>query len=1047
MSVIDEIEKIAKDMESSSIDDELEKEERMFELNEEEYAKMSLDEKKAYIEDLANKIFKIKDDKMVRFKGYVVSSKYVDLFAKYLEEYNKLRNMPKKEKKINENQDDVYLNKELFANMSDDKIDILDNEYMNEMILLNEELYASLPRESKIEELERLVDNIVITSKKCKNQEKEHCFIRYTDEYYDIILPYVALFTKYDEMLCELKHDLNTENEENQASIEEQSNAQESENTATNSSTLDLESFNNMAIIDQIDHLDRLYNLLDNQTDNEKVKKEIKHNIIQLNNDFLKQIKVFADKAYGSLKKDVKRIYYLSGRHVTILKEDEEAFLPLLEQYEINKLNWQLFNERLTTFDDKREAKKELIKDIKFLADTGRDVKEIYKLIAKLLNSYCNIEDNEKFFTQKNLQKLFVKSGFKKEEAALLAEYSIDPKGLQMNKDISDEEKVNIFSKIKNSLVNYINAPYNIQYQIDEEYVKNKSLEEQYIYYDNLLKKIINHSENYPKDRVLFKRRFINLQHFEVFKACYNKANEILGKIQEEGRSDYLDIAIDIDKYRHIKEQISETKCDKREYELLLASIEDDEYQRDYIKRLIEDADYRIEDLLEEKEAFQRELEEKISRLNEDKEELVANLASVENDEEREALEKSIEEHDEYVEYLLAQKEKKFNFSIKKIYDQVSSALKSMPSKAAGYVSKIKAIRKPKDKNKIKYNLKRKAVSIAALLAGTTVLGLAASCLKNNEPVDTKISYETENDDIYAAGISKEIAESLRENESDIDNEYKILIDDFDFESNNSATSKSVFDNVLKDKNSNIQDNSFSLFDFNNARQKQHSANKEEKSSLTPQESTVVKEKDLKESNKISSESSVKKEEKNNLTPQESTIVKEKDLKESNKISSESSVKKQEKSNLTPQESTIVKPKKKNVEQKAEEIGNNVYDISYNNMNKNNYKGINDINLGETFTIKEDASIYSDEYSAAFENNGLNPYFDADSERMITGLVYNYNGSMEIVDIKDPLYKDKKAILESKGAVLEAVVSQNSEVYGVEGFYNIDDINIGGRSR
>ncbi len=108
------------------------------------------------------------------------------------------------------------------------------------------------------------------------------------------------------------------------------------------------------------------------------------------------------------------------------------------------------------------------------------------------------------------------------------------------------------------------------------------------------------------------------------------------------------------------------------------------------------------------------------------------------------------------------------------------------------------------------------------------------------------------------------------------------------------------------------------------------------------------------------------------------------------------------------------------------------------------------INLGDTFTVKnDDMSIYVNQYDASSETNGKSMYFDADSTHKVTGITYNYNGALVFLDETDPDFTALKASLESKGAKPVAVRSQNelSTENGYEGFYNLDDIQLGGLNR
>lgn len=121
----------------------------------------------------------------------------------------------------------------------------------------------------------------------------------------------------------------------------------------------------------------------------------------------------------------------------------------------------------------------------------------------------------------------------------------------------------------------------------------------------------------------------------------------------------------------------------------------------------------------------------------------------------------------------------------------------------------------------------------------------------------------------------------------------------------------------------------------------------------------------------------------------------------------------------------------------AEMLGDQIYEMSNQQ----------EIDLDDTFTVNNDSQIYANEYDAAYKTNPLKPYFGANEEREVNGIVYNYNGTMVLLDKNDPDFESQRAALESNGAVLEAVRSQVGEKADKEGFWNIDDINEKDRSR
>jgi hypothetical protein len=99
------------------------------------------------------------------------------------------------------------------------------------------------------------------------------------------------------------------------------------------------------------------------------------------------------------------------------------------------------------------------------------------------------------------------------------------------------------------------------------------------------------------------------------------------------------------------------------------------------------------------------------------------------------------------------------------------------------------------------------------------------------------------------------------------------------------------------------------------------------------------------------------------------------------------------------------------------------------------------------FTVKDNAPVYTNMYDAATNSNSLNPYFEADSQREISGIAYEYNGEMVFLNKNDSNFEEKKAYLESDGAREVAVLATNEHDSDYEGFYNIEDINLGGNSR
>ena len=123
--------------------------------------------------------------------------------------------------------------------------------------------------------------------------------------------------------------------------------------------------------------------------------------------------------------------------------------------------------------------------------------------------------------------------------------------------------------------------------------------------------------------------------------------------------------------------------------------------------------------------------------------------------------------------------------------------------------------------------------------------------------------------------------------------------------------------------------------------------------------------------------------------------------------------------------------KKSEYEKQADKIGEKVYNIK----------------LNDTFTIKDNANIYENEYDAALKENGKTSYFDKNTKRNVESIIYEYNGTKILLDENDPDFEATKQALESNGAVPVAIGSENEYNVGYEGFYNIDDVNIEGRRR
>ena len=106
----------------------------------------------------------------------------------------------------------------------------------------------------------------------------------------------------------------------------------------------------------------------------------------------------------------------------------------------------------------------------------------------------------------------------------------------------------------------------------------------------------------------------------------------------------------------------------------------------------------------------------------------------------------------------------------------------------------------------------------------------------------------------------------------------------------------------------------------------------------------------------------------------------------------------------------------------------------------------NTLDFDSQFTLAgDDVNIYTNTQDAIYETNGKDPYFSADTLRDVTGLVYEYNGEYISLNENDPDVEAKKAALESNGAKPVAAISKIAGNDGIEGRYNVNDIQVEGR--
>lgn len=149
---------------------------------------------------------------------------------------------------------------------------------------------------------------------------------------------------------------------------------------------------------------------------------------------------------------------------------------------------------------------------------------------------------------------------------------------------------------------------------------------------------------------------------------------------------------------------------------------------------------------------------------------------------------------------------------------------------------------------------------------------------------------------------------------------------------------------------------------------------------------------------------------------------------------------------ITEEISNVISENSTNIDELAEDLGEKIYEQANQNEELAT-DNTQEVSIGNVFTTDIDAPIYTNMYDASQEVNQKNAYFEAESNREITGIAYDFNGSMVLLDANDPDLEAKKSALESNGAKLVAVRSENEAAKGYEGYFNIDDINMGGRSR
>lgn len=326
---------------------------------------------------------------------------------------------------------------------------------------------------------------------------------------------------------------------------------------------------------------------------------------------------------------------------------------------------------------------------------------------------------------------------------------------------------------------------------------------------------------------------------------------------------------------------------------------------------------------------------------------------------------------------------------VKKYAAKALKAIKSMPKKNGNFVSKIKNVKKSKNKEKLKSDMKKRIPQVALVLgmAGIIVYGASKADFKtvnvgNNS--NNKPNIESESSPIMAD-------EKIEQIIADAENSINESLEQVDIESNvNETINKS--DHDIEDIAENMGEQ---IYDAMEKDEKTEQIIADAENNINESLGKVDIENNVNESiNQSGSDIE-------NITEQIRDSIEKEDVAEQP---------------IIPEESNI--------------------DI------------LQGINIGGIFSTNDDAKIYTNMYDASTENNGLNPYFAASTNRVITGIAYSYNGSTILLDQNDPDFEAKKTALEANGAVLVAVQSQNEESQdknNYEGYWNIDDINMKGR--
>lgn len=124
---------------------------------------------------------------------------------------------------------------------------------------------------------------------------------------------------------------------------------------------------------------------------------------------------------------------------------------------------------------------------------------------------------------------------------------------------------------------------------------------------------------------------------------------------------------------------------------------------------------------------------------------------------------------------------------------------------------------------------------------------------------------------------------------------------------------------------------------------------------------------------------------------------------------------------------------------------NNIISKDENVIQKDNIEDEATITFDDTVTIDNNAYIYSNSYDATNNTNALEPYFDGNYERDVQGIVYELDGNIYVIYENEYNALEKQKELESKGAVMTAVLVTRNDLTGTneyEGYYNTSSVKV-----